>query len=132
MPSAEVPSPLQATNIKQLQLYDIAALILEESPENLPYLSPLPSFPFLSSLPNVHLPHHSPRGHLRSQERFWQFIIDDDTTTYVSYGIIIDGGKLKERATQIKRHLCIQSAQEYINNMIEEKMANGYVGWAAW
>ncbi|CAG8548248.1 2878_t:CDS:1 [Paraglomus brasilianum] len=126
MPSAEVSSPLQATNIKQLQLYDIAAQIFEESPQN------LPSLPFLPSLPPGHLSPHSPRGHLRVQKRFWQFIIISDTTTYVSYGTIEDGGKLKERATQIKQHLCIENAHEFINNMIEEKIENGYVGWAAW
>ncbi|CAG8466758.1 2618_t:CDS:1 [Paraglomus occultum] len=125
MPSAEVSSPLPATDLKQLQLYDLAAQILKEAPEN------LPSLPSLPSLPACHLSHHSPRGHLRSEKRFWQFIISD-TTTYVTYGTINGDEELQERATQIMRHRSIEAAQEFINEKIEERINHGYVGWAAW
>ncbi|CAG8598340.1 90_t:CDS:1 [Ambispora leptoticha] len=69
-------------------------------------------------------------GHMETETRFWEFIIEDETTTYIRYGNILSDGTLKERATQIQRHPSSKQAKAFVKMLIDEKVKVGYVGWA--
>ncbi|CAI2166437.1 11733_t:CDS:1 [Funneliformis geosporum] len=73
-----------------------------------------------------------PSGHLETSTRFWQFKVEEGLTTYVRYGNIRADGTLKERATHIQKHYCFGDAKQFVENLIDEKIKAGYVGWARW
>ncbi|CAG8484656.1 4642_t:CDS:1 [Funneliformis caledonium] len=73
-----------------------------------------------------------PSGHLETSTRFWQFKVEEGLTTYVRYGNIRADGTLKERATHIQQHYCFGDAKQFVENLIDEKIKAGYVGWARW
>ncbi|CAG8528714.1 13256_t:CDS:1 [Ambispora gerdemannii] len=68
-------------------------------------------------------------GHMKTETRFWEFIIENETTTYIRYGNILSNGVLKERATQIQRHPSSKQAKAFVKMLIDEKVKAGYVGW---
>ncbi|CAG8520536.1 13109_t:CDS:1 [Acaulospora colombiana] len=73
-----------------------------------------------------------PSGHLETATKFWQFMVEEGRTTYVRYGTIRADGSLKERATHIQQHLNYADAKEFVENLVDEKIKAGYVGWAHW
>ncbi|CAG8457591.1 11956_t:CDS:1 [Diversispora eburnea] len=73
-----------------------------------------------------------PSGHLETSTRFWQFRVEEGRTTYVRYGNIRADGSFKERATHIQQHLNYVDAKKFVENLVDEKIKAGYVGWARW
>jgi predicted DNA-binding WGR domain protein len=73
-----------------------------------------------------------PSGHLETSTRFWQFRVEEGLITYVRYGNIRADGSLKERATHIQQHSCYGDARQFVENLVDEKIKAGYVGWARW
>jgi predicted DNA-binding WGR domain protein len=73
-----------------------------------------------------------PSGHLETSTRFWQFKVEEGLITYVRYGNIRADGSLKERATHIQQHSCYSDARKFVENLIDEKIKAGYVGWTRW
>jgi len=73
-----------------------------------------------------------PSGHLETSTRFWQFRVEEGLITYVRYGNIRADGSLKERATHIQQHSCYSDARQFVENLVDEKIKAGYVGWTRW
>jgi predicted DNA-binding WGR domain protein len=73
-----------------------------------------------------------PSGHLETSTRFWQFRVEEGLITYVRYGNIRADGTLKERATHIQQHSCYSDARQFVENLVDEKIKAGYVGWTRW
>uniref|UniRef100_A0A1D1XTA8 Bifunctional protein FolD n=1 Tax=Anthurium amnicola TaxID=1678845 RepID=A0A1D1XTA8_9ARAE len=73
-----------------------------------------------------------PSGHLETSTRFWQFRVEEGLITYVRFGSIRADGSLKGRATHIQQHPCYGDARQFVENLIDEKIKAGYVGWARW
>jgi len=73
-----------------------------------------------------------PSGHLETSTRFWQFKVEEGLITYVRYGNIRADGTLKERATHIQQHSCYGDARNFVENLVDEKIKAGYVGWTRW
>jgi len=73
-----------------------------------------------------------PSGHLETSTRFWQFRVEEGLITYVRYGNIRADGSLKGRATHIQQHSCYGDARQFVENLVDEKIKAGYVGWARW
>ncbi|KAG9297830.1 hypothetical protein G9A89_000663 [Geosiphon pyriformis] len=76
--------------------------------------------------------HPSLSGYLRTDTRFWEFCIEDETTTQIRYGNILQDGTQKERAIQTQRHSSPLRAQEFVQRLIDEKLKAGYVGLMDW
>ncbi|CAG8465041.1 9481_t:CDS:1 [Acaulospora morrowiae] len=73
-----------------------------------------------------------PSGHFETSRRFWQFKVEEGQTTYVRYGTIRADGGLEERATHIQQHPNYADAKKFVENLVDEKIKAGYVGWARW
>ncbi|CAG8461800.1 12613_t:CDS:1 [Ambispora gerdemannii] len=73
-----------------------------------------------------------PSGFLKKDKRFWEFRIENETTTFVRYGYIQEDGELKERAVQKQQHSNPSMARRFVERFIDEKLNSGYVGWTRW
>ncbi|KAG9290452.1 hypothetical protein G9A89_007183 [Geosiphon pyriformis] len=67
-------------------------------------------------------------GYMETDTRFWEFKIENETTTYIRFGKIEPDGKLKERATQKQHHDSSEKARNFVQKLINSKIDAGYVG----
>ncbi|KAG9289956.1 hypothetical protein G9A89_010262 [Geosiphon pyriformis] len=66
-------------------------------------------------------------GLFKTEKKFWQFKIQNETTTLIRYGNILPDGTLKERAEQTQLHPSNKNATEFVEKLVQEKIKAGYV-----
>ncbi|CAG8752988.1 10051_t:CDS:1, partial [Gigaspora rosea] len=82
--------------------------------------------------PNREIVSPLPSGHLETANKFWQFKVEEGLITYVRYGSIRADGSLKERAIHVQHHSSYLDAKKFVENIVDEKIKAGYVGWSRW
>ncbi|CAG8465065.1 10449_t:CDS:2 [Racocetra fulgida] len=84
------------------------------------------------SSPNREIASPLPSGHLETATRFWQFKVEEGLITHVRYGNIRPDGSLMERAIHVQHHSSYLDAKKFVENLVDEKIKAGYVGWSRW